>query len=290
MRKITLWCIPGTFFLLACVLNWMGCIQGTDLADAVKPALLPLLCATSLAYLLGRDVVDYRAAGLLVAAQLFGCAGDVLLMPSSDVLFLIGMVAFLVGHLFYMTLFGRVSWQGLRPLQWLIAVVVMGALVTALVKCIGIQGELFVPMLVYGFALMLLIFSALAGVLRTPRGSRATWWILLAGALLFTFSDACIAMGMFGVMTFALRHFVVMFTYLAAQTQKLSFVIPSEAKESHSLFFVSMQIVTGPSLTRATCMSAPKVPVGTGLPSASDRAAQKRSYRGMATSGRAARM
>ena len=200
MRKITLWCIPGTFFLLACVLNWMGCIQGTDLADAVKPALLPLLCATSLAYLLGRDVADYRAAGLLVAAQLFGCAGDVLLMPSSDVLFLIGMVAFLVGHLFYMTLFGRVSWQGLRPLQWLAAIVVMGATVTVLVKCIGIQGELFVPMLVYGFALMLLIFSA------------------LAGALLFTFSDACIAMGMFGVMTFALRHFVVMFTYLAAQT------------------------------------------------------------------------
>ena len=200
MRKNTLWYIPGAFFLLACVLNWIGCIQGTDLADAVKPALLPLLCATSLAYLLGLDGVDLRAAGLLVAAQLFGCAGDVLLMPSSDVLFLIGMVAFLVGHLFYMTLFGRVSWQGLRPLQWLIAVVVMGALVTALVKCIGIQGELFVPMLVYGFALMLLIFSA------------------LAGALLFTFSDACIAMGMFGVMTFALRHFVVMFTYLAAQT------------------------------------------------------------------------
>lgn len=218
MRKNTLWCIPGTFFLLACVLNWMGCIQGTDLADAVKPALLPLLCATSLTYLLGRDVMDYRPVGLLIAAQLFGCAGDVLLMPSSDVLFLIGMVAFLVGHLFYMTLFGSVSWRGLRPLQWLFAIVVMGVIVTVLVKCIGIQGELFVPMLVYGFTLMLLIFSALAGVLRMPRGSRATWWILLAGALLFTFSDACIAMGMFGVMTFALRHFVVMSTYLAAQT------------------------------------------------------------------------
>ena len=218
MRKNTLWYIPGTFFLLACVLNWMGCIQGTDLADAVKPALLPLLCATSLAYLLGRDVMDYRPVVLLVAAQLFGCAGDVLLMPSSDVLFLVGMVAFLVGHLFYMTLFGSVSWRGLRPLQWLVAIVVLGVIVTVLVKCIGIQGELFVPMLVYGFALMLLIFSAFAGVLRMPRGSRATWWILLAGALLFTFSDACIAMGMFGVMTFALRHFVVMSTYLAAQT------------------------------------------------------------------------
>ena len=218
MRKITLWCIPGTVFLLACVLNWMGCIQGTDLADAVKPALLPLLCATSLAYLLGRDVVDYRSAGLLVAAQLFGCAGDVLLMPSSDVLFLIGMVAFLVGHLFYIRLFGGRSWKGLKPGPWAISILVMLAVVPVLMKAIGIQGELFVPMLVYGFALMLLIFSALAGVLRMPRGSRATWWILLAGALLFTFSDACIAMGMSGVMTFALRHFVVMFTYLAAQT------------------------------------------------------------------------
>ena len=94
----------------------------------------------------------------------------------------------------------------------------MLAIVLRLVKAIGIQGELFVPMLVYGFALMLLIFSALAGVLRMPRDRRATWWILLAGALLFTFSDACIAMGIFGVMTFAFRHFVVMFTYLAAQS------------------------------------------------------------------------
>ena len=218
MRKNAIWCIPCTFFLVACILNLVGCIQGTNLADAVKPALLPLLSATTLAYLVGRDVPDFRPVGLLVAAQLLGCAGDILLMPSSDVLFLIGMVAFLVGHIFYMCLFGGQSWKGLTGWQWAIAVFAMAVIVVALVKAIGIQGELFVPMLVYGFALMLLIFSALAGVLRMPRGSRTTWWILLAGALLFTFSDACIAMGMFGVMTFALRHFVVMFTYLAAQT------------------------------------------------------------------------
>ena len=218
MRENAIWCIPCTFFLVACILNLVGCILGTNLADAVKPALLPLLSATTLAYLVGRDVPDFRPVGLLVAAQLLGCAGDILLMPSSDVLFLIGMVAFLVGHIFYMCLFGGQSWKGLTGWQWAIAVFAMAVIVVALVKAIGIQGELFVPMLVYGFALMLLIFSALAGVLRMPRGSRTTWWILLAGALLFTFSDACIAMGMFGVMTFALRHFVVMFTYLAAQT------------------------------------------------------------------------
>ena len=218
MRKNAIWCIPCTFFLVACILNLVGCILGTNLADAVKPALLPLLSATTLAYLVGRDVPDFRPVGLLVAAQLLGCAGDILLMPSSDVLFLIGMVAFLVGHIFYMCFFGGQSWKGLTGWQWAIAVFAMAVIVVALVKAIGIQGELFVPMLVYGFALMLLIFSALAGVLRMPRGSRTTWWILLAGALLFTFSDACIAMGMFGVMKFALRHFVVMVTYLAAQS------------------------------------------------------------------------
>lgn len=218
MRKNAVWCIPCTFFLIACALNLIGCIQGTTLSEVVKPALLPLLSATTLAYLLGRDAPDYRPVGLLVAAQLFGCAGDVLLIPDGFPFFAGGIAAFLVGHIFYMCLLGGQSWKGLTVWQWAISVFAMAAIVLGLVKAIGIEGALFWPMTVYGFVLMLLVFSALAGVLRMPRGSRATWWILLAGAFLFTFSDACIAMGMFGVMTFALRHFVVMMTYLAAQS------------------------------------------------------------------------
>ena len=218
MRKNAIWCIPCAFFLVACVLNLLGCIQGSRLDDVVKPALLPLLSATTLAYLLGRDVPDFRPVGLLVAAQLFGCAGDVLLMPDGFWLFVGGIATFLVGHLFYITLFGGQSWKGLTLWQWALSLVVMLAIVLGLVKAIGVKGELFWPMMVYGYVLMLLIFSAFAGVLRMPRGCRTTWWILLAGALLFTFSDSCIAMGTFGVMTFPLRHFLVMSTYLAAQS------------------------------------------------------------------------
>ena len=217
MRKTALWCIPCIFFIIACVLNLIGCVQETALAATVKPALLPLLCATTLAYLLGREVKDYRGVGLLIAAQLFGCTGDVLLIPEGFPFFASGIAAFLIGHIFYMTLFGGRSWKGLTPWQWAVASVVMLVIVLILVRSIGIHGVLFWPMLIYGFALMLLIFSALAGVIRMPRENRGTWWILLAGALLFTFSDSCIAMGTFGVMTFALRHFVVMLTYLAAQ-------------------------------------------------------------------------
>ena len=218
MRKNAIWCIPCAFFIITVVLNLVGCIQGTKLDNLVKPALLPLLSATTLAYLLGRDIVDFRPVGLLVAAQLFGFAGDTLLLPSGFWLFLAGMAAFLIGHLCYMTLFGGISWKGLTPVQWIIAIVVMGAVAFPLVKVTGISGQMFWPMVVYGFALLVLVFSTFAGVLRMPRGSRSTWWILLAGALLFLSSDMLLAMSIFGTLKFALRSFVIMATYLAAQS------------------------------------------------------------------------
>ena len=218
MRKNAFWYLPGAFFLIACVLNLIGCAQGTDLDELVKPALLPLLTATTLAYLLGRGIPAGKQVGLLVAAQLSGFVGDVLLLPSAGFpLFAAGIGAFLIGHIFYLCLFGAQSWKGLTLRQWLVAFAIMGAVVFAAVKAIGIRGALLAPMVVYAFALTLLVFSALAGVLRSPRGARATWWILLAGALLFTISDACLAMDTFGVLTFPLRHVLVMATYLAAQ-------------------------------------------------------------------------
>lgn len=217
MRKTAVWCIPCTFFIIACVLNLIGSAQGTSLANLVKPALLPLLCATSLAYLLGRDVLDYRPVGLLAAAQLFGFAGDVLLVMNGFPLFISGMVAFLIGHMFYMALLGGQSWKGLTLWQWGISFVVMAAAVLGFVKAIHLQGELFWPILIYGFFLLLLIFSALAGVLRMPRGSRGTWWILLVGTLLFAVSDACLGMSITGMMQFPLRDLLIMGTYLAAQ-------------------------------------------------------------------------
>lgn len=219
MRKETLWYIPCAFFCVAAVLNLIGCILGTRLAPLVKPALLPLLTGTTLAYLLGHGhQKDNMGIALLMAAQLFGCVGDILLIPEGFFFFVGGVAAFLIGHLFYMGLLGGQSWKGLTAWHWAIASIIMAAIVYGLVTVIGISGELFWPMTVYGFALMLLVFSAFAGVIRMPRGRLTTWWILLAGTVLFAFSDSCIAMGTFGVMTFPLRHFLVMVTYLAAQS------------------------------------------------------------------------
>lgn len=215
MKKSRLWCLPGAFFLLCTLLNLAGCIWSPGLKETVKPALLPLLALTTLAYLAPRfEEADGRKVFLLLAAQLFGFAGDTLLIGNGFPLFAGGMAAFLAGHVFYLCLFGGESWKGLKLGQWILAIVVMAALVAGLVIAIGINGVMLAPMSVYAMGLMLLIFSGLAGVIRF---GKATWWIIFIGAVLFTFSDSQIAMDTFGVLPFALRGFVIMLTYLAAQ-------------------------------------------------------------------------
>ena len=53
---------------------------------------------------------------------------------------------------------------------------------------------------------------------------------------------------------------------------------------SHSLFFVSMQMVTGPSFSSSTFISAPNSPAATGFPSCSSTTSRNRSYSGTVTS------
>lgn len=215
MRKLHLWCIPAAFFTICCILNLYGCLTEYGLERCVKPALLPLLCVTTLAYLLeGGGQPDFKKTALLVCGQLFGFAGDTMLLGKGFPFFAGGIGLFLIGHIFYISLFGGQSWKGMRPWAWAAAIPVCLASTAALALGIGVSGVMLLPMGVYGFVLMLLIFSTLAGVLR--RGG-ATWWILLCGALLFTFSDALIAVRNFGDLSPFMSGFGVMSTYLAAQ-------------------------------------------------------------------------
>lgn len=214
MRKLKLWIIPAAFFVVCCALNLIGCLTDGDMERIMKPSLLPLLCITTLAYLLGRGVAPGKQVVLLMAAQLFGFAGDTMLIPDGFAFFAGGIGLFLLGHVCYISLFGRRSLKGLRPWQWILGLACAVAGVAALVLIIGVNGALLAPMGIYAFVLMMLIFSTLSGLLRF---GGCTWWILLCGALLFTFSDALIAVRNFGSLSPFMSGFVVMFTYLLAQ-------------------------------------------------------------------------
>ena len=215
MKTVKLWHISAAFFAVCVVLNLYGSATGTALADMVKPALMPLLCLTTMAALASGPGIKSREAKLLACAQLFGFAGDTALIGFEKFeFFALGIGLFLIGHLFYITLFGGKSWKGLKLWHWLIAVVVALAIVAGFMAVIGVKGALLAPMSVYGFILTMLMFSALMGVIRF--GGK-TWWLLLAGTVIFTFSDSLIAIQTVSNPTACLGRFGVMSTYLPAQ-------------------------------------------------------------------------
>lgn len=210
MKACKYWIVPGLFFLVASILNVTGKVWNPVLAETVKPALMPLLALTAVCAAGG---VERKEIRILVLALLFGCVGDTFLIFDGFLPFVFGMVAFLTGHIFYMCLFGGKSWKGFTAKTWIPAIIAMAALTAGLIIAIGVNGAMLVPMCVYGFALMMLIFSALAGAIRFKT---CAWWTILCGAVLFTFSDACIALGTFGH-DFAGRDATIMITYIAAQ-------------------------------------------------------------------------
>ena len=218
MKKSRLWVLPAIFFLIACAVNLYGCVtENLTLEYHVKGALMPLLALTGLAYLAPR-AFNVRTAGTLLLAQLLGWAGDSLLMGRGSIVwFASGLGAFLLGHLCYLRLFSR-TLRGLSTTKWIVGVVVMAAILFGVVKAIGINGVLLAPMAVYGSALLVMAFSGLCGVCRRTAPSRGTWWMVLAGAILFLGSDCLIAMRTFGEADFALRGFTIMSTYLVAQS------------------------------------------------------------------------
>ena len=207
--------IPLLLFIVACLVNLAGRIWNPELAGIVKPALLPLLAVAVLTAAL-EGGVDRKQLALLIAAELFGCVGDTFLLSDEFMFFAAGIGAFLIGHIFYITLFGRHSLKGISPTGWILSLAIMAGLVYGLVRVLKVQGALLAPMAVYGMMLMMLIFSTLCGLIRFRQ--KGTWTLLFIGALLFTFSDSLIAAGTFGVIDFELREFVIMATYLLAQS------------------------------------------------------------------------
>lgn len=217
MKNKRLWIIPGVFFLAACAVNLYGCVTGNVTVERyVKGALMPLLAVTGLAWLAVRSF-DPRLAGTLLFAQLFGWAGDSLLMGSGFAWFASGIGMFLLGHVCYICIFSR-ALKGLRPYVWVITIAVMAAILVTMVLAIGISGALLAPMVIYGAALLVITFCGLCGLVRGSGPSRCVWWMVLFGGLLFVFSDGLIALRTFGLADFPQRGFVIMSTYLVAQS------------------------------------------------------------------------
>ncbi|MFD3410520.1 lysoplasmalogenase [Streptomyces cyaneofuscatus] len=195
---------PGRFarpllgvFLLAAAVDLAGLLAGLDTVHLVaKPLLMPLLAA----YAAVRG-----GPRLLIAALLFGWGGDVFLLADNDLAFLLGMGSFAVGHVCYLTLFGRARARTRASLAAGIAYAVVLAAFLVLIWS-DLPAELRVP--VAGYSLLLTAMAWRAGVL----GRYAA-----AGGALFLLSDALIATGIAEWPRLPTPDFWVMLTYITAQ-------------------------------------------------------------------------
>lgn len=183
--------VVGVIHLGAILLALPGVVEWT------KPLLMPALV---IGLIWGAPERRSPAVVLGMVALALSWLGDVTLRW-----FVVGLIFFLLAHIAYLVLFAgrlaehRVRWWAGAYAVWLVVLLTILAPHT---------GALLIPVIAYG-----LVLTAMAAV-----ASRCNRWVAWGGAL-FVASDSILALNKFlpdaGI---PLADFVIMVTYIAAQT------------------------------------------------------------------------
>lgn len=139
---------------------------------------------------------DTRIAWCIVAGQVLGAAGDVLLMESREEgkkhWFLFGVFAFLAGHVAYIVGFATVvsplRWP--RLAGWTIAGPIWAAFQTARQVRGAVKGPLATAVIAYAVVITVMLVGAIALMSHGGLPGRIYLW---AGAVLFFLSDIAVA-------------------------------------------------------------------------------------------------
>lgn len=155
-------------------------------------------------------------SGMVLAALFFGWLGDVLLLWND--FFIFGLIAFLIGHLLYIIVYRQFrfaeptkAFLGTQKARYAFPILLLGTgLVTILFPKLG---DLKVPVLVYATVLTLMTLVAL---FRYGQTNDKSFFLVVAGALLFMVSDSLLAINKF-LSPFEFSGIAIMTTYSAAQ-------------------------------------------------------------------------
>jgi uncharacterized membrane protein YhhN len=157
---------------------------------------------------------------LILTAFAFSWGGDVLLMGSSELHFLLGLVSFLITHLLYITGFVKeikpVEGEILIKRNPLTALPVVLLFAGLLILVYGsIPAEMKIPVVIYASVITAMVLTTLN---RYRKVSEESFRLVFAGALLFMLSDSLIALNKFyfsGNMPQA--SFLIMLLYITGQ-------------------------------------------------------------------------
>lgn len=179
-----------------------------------KPSILIILSI----YFWYQTPVKTTQTRLFQAALFFALAGDFLLLftETNSVFFQMGIGAFLVTQVLYAVVFSKDLPPNRRTFirrnLW-ITLIFLAYQVVLIGLIFDRLGELFIPVIVYSSAILIMVLSAIN---RFGHVSSSSFKWVAAGAILFMISDSLLAIQKF-YLAFPLASFWVMLTYISAQ-------------------------------------------------------------------------
>ncbi len=183
-----------------------------DIARILKPFLLPILVFAV------ASSAHFGTKKILITALTFSWIGDVILLFANkgEIYFILGLVAFLVSHVFYILLFSKqaVSKTIKNKISFgagigLIVIYFLMMISTLAPKL----GSLTIPVVIYAVVISTMLFYALKG---SFQWNTIPYQSVLIGAIFFISSDSILAFNKFD-QAIPYASFLIMITYLAAQ-------------------------------------------------------------------------
>jgi len=174
-----------------------------------KPLLVPLII---LFYLTNAVHINW----FIVSALFFGFLGDVsLLWGSKKMFFVIGLLAFLVGHLFYTLVFLQsIQYFAVVPIWFFIFLIPYILYGYAILRILRPNlNEMIVPVVIYMCVLLMMSFTSTC---RVWNGFTLQFILPFIGSLFFIVSDSALAYNSFNEPQKNYET-LIMFTYILAQ-------------------------------------------------------------------------
>jgi len=182
-----------------------------------RPLLMPVLIGF---YISGAGTLTPRDR-LVIIALVFSWFGDLILMMAagSKTLFLLGLVSFLVAHIFYINAYiivrDRSAKMLLRNSPWLIIPIFVLLIAMLSLVLPAVTSDMWIPITIYTSVIGTMSTFALN---RYGRVSDSSFALVFAGALTFMLSDSLIAINTFLYHgTLYMAGAGIMATYIAGQ-------------------------------------------------------------------------
>ena len=207
-------------YIIVCILDLIGIyLENSILIFTAKP----LLMITLFWYYM---VNAKRVNKFLIAGLFFSFLGDVLLLGSGDLYFILGLLFFLIAHVFYILMVVKLL-KSTKLSQVLIASIPYFLIFTSLLTILysGL-GDMKIPVIVYAITITVLGISSLTLFLQNKTISHLG---LVFGVLIFIISDSVLALNMFYKKQ-AIYPILIISTYVIAQYLICRFVLLNENK------------------------------------------------------------